>query len=233
MDRRKDDEPQTAQPRRGAALLDARREGVPAQRDGRKESPPGLVPRDARREALQKTLRELAPDALSKEARRRAARDRERRRWLSKELAAQQLEFIDGIAATAALLLQARDGAGDPIYPSDGRYGLLAALERIGGWPSISELARVLRVSKQAAREQVVAAARAGLLELLPDSHDRRAIQIGLTPGGKRMLAAVRGWQLNLVTTLLLGLQAREMRLAAHVLRVIRERLLASRENRG
>ena len=86
---------------------------------------------------------------------------------------------------------------------------------------------------EQAAREQVIGAARAGLLELLPDPRDRRSIQIGLTASGRRELAVVRARQSNLVATLLTGLEARDMRLVAHVLRVIRERLVASRKRNG
>jgi MarR family transcriptional regulator, temperature-dependent positive regulator of motility len=191
---------------------------------------------EAREQALRRALREVAPGsgAASRKAQRRAANhDRERRLWHSKALREEQFDFIRGITATATLLLQDRDVNGEPTYPTDARYILLTTLERIGGWPSISELARGLRVSKQAAREQVIGAARAGLLELLSDPYDRRSIQIGLTASGKRELAAVRARQFSLVATLLTGLEARDMRLVAHVLRVIRKRLLASRNPIG
>jgi DNA-binding MarR family transcriptional regulator len=198
-------------------------------------------PDQAAREAvLQKALRDVLrgvapePGASTTPSQRSAAsRDRERRRWMSNELHAEQAAFLQGITATANLLAAVRDSDGEPIYPTDARYNLLAALQRIGGWPSIAELARVQRVSKQAAREQVIGATRAGLLELLPDPQDRRAIQIGLTASGKRELAAVRTRQFNLVATLLNGLKAREMRLVAHVLSVIRDRLNAVRRDSG
>jgi DNA-binding MarR family transcriptional regulator len=191
---------------------------------------------EAREQALRRALREVAPGsggASAKTYGRATNNDRARRRWLSKALRDEQLDFIQGITATATLLQQAGDVNGKLVYPTDARYKLLTALQRIGGWPSISELARALRVSKQAAREQVIGAARAGLLELLPDPHDGRSIQIGLTASGKRELTAVRASQSNLVTTLLTGLEARDMRLVAHVLRVIRDRLLASRKRLG
>jgi DNA-binding MarR family transcriptional regulator len=190
----------------------------------------------ARERALRQALREVAPDvrpAGGKLAERAASHDRERRGWLSKQLSVEQVEFLQSIEATATLLREARDARGEPVHPTDARHSLLAALERIGGWPSISDLGRALRVSKQAAREQVIGAARAGLLELLPDPHDHRSLQIGLTAGGKRELATVRARQFNLVATLLTGLETRDMRLVAHVLRVIRERLVASRKRRG
>ena len=154
---------------------------------------PKVAERDARQQALLQALQEVAPGADTARGKPRHGatnHDRERRRRLSKALRAEEAAFIQAIAATATLLREARGVGGEPVYPTDARHDLLAALERIGGWPSISELARALRVSKQAAREQVIGAARAGLLELLPDPHDRRSIQVGLTAGGKRLLAA-------------------------------------------
>jgi len=193
--------------------------------------------RSLRETAPRGALREIALDAGASAGtvgRHALSRDRDRRRWLSKALRTEEAEFVQGITVTAALLQQARDANGEPVYPADARYQLLSALERVGGgWPSISELARAQRVSKQAARKHVIAAASRGLLELLPDPRDRRSIQIGLTASGKQTLAAVRARQFNLVARLLTGLEAREMRLVAHVLRVIRERLVAPRGRRG
>jgi DNA-binding MarR family transcriptional regulator len=160
-------------------------------------------------------------------------RDRERRRWLAKLQRAESLDFIRGITDTAALIQRARGAGGELVFRTDARYSLLAALERIGGWPSISELGRALGVSKQTAREQVIAAARAGLLELVPDPSDRRSIQIGLTPSGKTELAAARLSERALVASLLRGLGARDMKLVAHVLRVMRERLLRAERERA
>jgi DNA-binding MarR family transcriptional regulator len=142
------------------------------------------------------------------------------------------VEFVRGIMDTAALIQAAHDTGGEPVFRTDARYKLLAALDRIGGWPSISELGRALRVSKQAARQQVIAAASVGLLELVPDPSDRRSIQIGLTPSGKSQLAAARPRELSLLTMLLGSLGARDMRLVAHVLRVMRARLLRAERER-
>jgi DNA-binding MarR family transcriptional regulator len=161
-----------------------------------------------------------------------ADRDRSSRRWVAKVARAEGVEFVRGIIDTAALIQGAHHTSGEPVFRTDARYKLLAALDRIGGWPSIAEIARVLRVSKQAAREQVIAAARVHLLELVPDPTDRRSIQIGLTPSGKSELAAARTGELSLLAMLLGGLDARDMRLVAHVLRVMRERLLRAERER-
>lgn len=187
-----------------------------------------------REDILRAALREavLGSEAVHLARPLRAAdRDRSRRRWVAEVRRAEAVEFVRGIIDTAALIQGAHDTGGEPVFRTDVRYKLLVALDRIGGWPSISELGRALRVSKQACRQQVIAAARIDLLELVPDPSDRRSIQIGLTRSGKSELAAARSRELKLIATLLGGLGARDMRLVAHVLRVMRERLLrADRE---
>jgi DNA-binding MarR family transcriptional regulator len=183
-----------------------------------------------RKEILRAALREAAAgfDVLGAPTSGGADRDRERRRWLAKLQRAEAVEFVRGILDTAAALQRARTAGGEAVFRTDVRYTMLVALEQIRGWPSISELGRALRISKQAAREQVIAAAHAGLLELVPDPGDRRSIQIGLTPAGKAELAVGRGREFTRIATLLRGLGAPDMRLVAHVLRVMRERLLRS-----
>jgi hypothetical protein len=66
----------------------------------------------------------------------------------------------------------------------------------------------------------------------VPDPSDRRAIQIGLTPSGKSELAAAGLRESNLFTTLLGGLGARDMRLVAHVLDGMRQRLQRAERER-
>jgi len=206
----------------------------------------GPIPRRTRDEALRAALREAvrgspppsssavaapssaaaAPSSAVAAPSSAAPSDRGRRRRLADLWRIEATEFVRGIVETAALIEAARGGSGEPVFRTDPQYKLLAGLERIGGWPSISEIARELGVSRQAARQQVVAAARGGLLELVPDPYDRRSIQIGLSLAGKRELGAARVRELVLVTTLLSGLGDRDMRLVAHVLRVLRARLL-------
>jgi DNA-binding MarR family transcriptional regulator len=196
--------------------------------------------RKTREKALRNALREVlvgiepSVDAESSAAARvSATRDRERRRRLAEEGREQDSEFIRGIEDTAKLIREARSADGEPVYRTDACYRLLGSIERGGGWPSISGVARMLRVSKQAARQQVIAAAGIGLLETLPDPFDRRSIQIGLTLSGKRELAAARAREVAASDLLLRGLGVRERRLVAHVLRVMRARLSrAERERR-
>jgi len=185
----------------------------------------------ARDDALRAALREagLLSDGDSGSDSRSAsasdAKNRERRRYLGKVWRQEAVEFVRAIAATAALIEQARDLGGELVLRTDVQFTVLSALERIRGYPSISELARTLRVSKQAARQNVIAAMRAGSVELLRDTYDRRSIQIALTATARRELAAARSRELAWVVRLLNGLDAREMRLVAHVLRIIRRRI--------
>jgi DNA-binding MarR family transcriptional regulator len=158
-------------------------------------------------------------------------RERERRQRLAKSRREEDTEFVRAIEETAKLIRDARAPDGEPVYRTDIRYRVLAGIESGGGWPSMSGLGRVLRMSKQAARQQVIAAARMGLLELLPDPFDRRSMQIGLTPSGKNVLAAARAREHVASDLLIRGLGERGKRLVAHVLRVMRARLLrAERE---
>jgi DNA-binding MarR family transcriptional regulator len=189
----------------------------------------GRVPPRTREATLRAALRDAvrgSPPSSAVSLSAAASRDREQRRHLADLWRVEAADFVRGIVDTARLIEAACASNGERVFRTDPRYKLLAALERIGGWPSISELARELGVSRQAARQQFVAAARGSLLDLVPDPYDRRAIQIGLSPAGRRELGAARVRELVLVTTLLGGLADRHMRLVAHVLRVLRARLL-------
>ena len=199
-----------------------------------------MTGRKTREETLKDALREallgVTPSFDMKHSaanRGSAARERDRRRRLARDSRSEDAEFVRAIEDTAKLIREARAADGELVYRTDACYRLLAGIESGGGWPSISEIARMLRVSKQTAREQVIATARIGLLELMPEPFDRRSIQIGLTRSGKSELAAAQAREVAAGDLLLRGWGVRERRLVAHVLRVMRARLLrAERERR-
>jgi DNA-binding MarR family transcriptional regulator len=83
----------------------------------------------------------------------------------------------------------------------------------------------MLRVTRQSARARILAAEKAGAVELFPDPHDRRALQVALTPSGRRALEAHRLPGIAWVFTLLSGLEPSVMEATGNVLRVIRRRL--------
>jgi DNA-binding MarR family transcriptional regulator len=177
-----------------------------------------------REERLQAALHEATGGVTAAAAKERAANS-ERRRYLGRAWRAEALEFVNGITKTAELIERARAPNGELVFRRDPQFALLLALERLGGYPSISEIARALHMSRQAAGRIVAAAAQAAKLELLPDPYDRRSIQVALTPVGQRELAAMHARELTCITELLNGLGTRDMRLVEHVLRVIRRRL--------
>ena len=133
--------------------------------------------------------------------------------------------LIHEILATAERLAAARDGAGRRIMRAEADAKLLAAIARSHGCPSISDLARALRISRQAAHRLVSSAARAGRVNLCPNVDDRRILQVELTAVGRALLNAERSTEASWVITLLNGLDRREIARIAEVLAVIRRRL--------
>ena len=133
--------------------------------------------------------------------------------------------FLYGILETADRLKTARDFSGEPALRFDRRWTLLRAVERCGGCPTFSDVARLLRVTRQSARVLILAAEKAGVVELFPDSHDRRALQVALTSAGRGLLEAHRLPAVTWLFTLLNGLEPERMRATVHVLAVIRQRL--------
>jgi DNA-binding MarR family transcriptional regulator len=142
--------------------------------------------------------------------------------------------FLHEIVMVAARLKEARAFDGSPALHLDPRSRLLRAIERCGGAPTFSDLARSLGISRQTAREQALETARANLVELFQAPEDRRAWQVALTPAGRSCLEQQRMPQFAWLFTLLNGLEEAEMRRTAHVLRVIRLRLEGyARDQRG
>ena len=133
--------------------------------------------------------------------------------------------FLQAIIDAADRLREAHAFDGSLALALDARSDLLRAIERCGGAPSFADLGRLLRVSPPAARGRALAAAEAGVVELLPCPDDQRLIQVALTPAGRRALEARRVPPLDWVFTLLNGLTPAAMQSADHVLRVLSARL--------
>jgi hypothetical protein len=64
--------------------------------------------------------------------------------------------FLYEIVRTADALQEAKAFDGEPAMYFGARWRLLRAIERCGGAPTFSHLARALRISRQAAREGAV-----------------------------------------------------------------------------
>jgi DNA-binding MarR family transcriptional regulator len=133
--------------------------------------------------------------------------------------------FLHEIVRAADALKGAKAFDGEPALHYGARWQVLRAIERCGGAPTFSDLARSLRISRQTAREHAIRAARVGVVELLPAPDDRRVVQVALTPAGRRALEAQRMPALSWLLPLLNGLKPEAMRSTNHVLRVLRLRL--------
>jgi hypothetical protein len=92
--------------------------------------------------------------------------------------------FLHEIVNAADALREARAFDGEPALHFDRQAQVLRAIERCGGAPTFSDLGRLLRVSRQAARELAIAAERRGVVELFTSPDDRRALQVALSPKG-------------------------------------------------
>ena len=133
--------------------------------------------------------------------------------------------FLYAIVETGDCLRAARDFSREPALRLDRRSQLLAAIDKAGGGPSFSDVGRALRVTRQAARAMILAAEKAGVVELFADPHDRRSLRVALTPSGRRGLQSRRLPASEWTFTLLNGLPPESMRATAHVLGSLRERL--------
>lgn len=136
------------------------------------------------------------------------------------------------IVDTSAYLRAARDAYGDAVYPDDKQWVLIKAIEKSGCCPSISDVGRLLHVTRQTAHDLVTEAASIGIVELFTPSYDRRIVQVALTAAGRNRLAAVRNGEGFWVTVLLNGLEPPQMQVTTHVLEVIRRRLMRQEEDR-
>jgi len=147
------------------------------------------------------------------------------RRPLFRAFHVEATAFLCEIINAAERLREARAFDGSTPFRFDRQHELLATIERCGGAPTFSDLGRRLRISRQAARKLALAAEKRGVVELFTVHDDRRAIQVALTPVGRRALDGARMPQFAWLFTLLGGLEPHVMRETGRVLRVIRQRL--------
>ena len=132
-------------------------------------------------------------------------RHRRVRRPLFNEVHVEATAFLHEIVRVADCLREARAFDGEPALHFGARWQLLRAIERCGGAPTFADLARLLKMSRQAAREQALKTAEAGFVELFVAPDDRRLLQVALTPAGRRELERQRMPDFGWVFTLLKG----------------------------
>lgn len=134
--------------------------------------------------------------------------------------------FAERLRVAQASRQRKRQGA----TPATAR--LLRVVASSNRYLAIADAARLMRMTRQAARELVLRAAAEGTLELLPNRDDRRVLQLELTPRGRSALAALELEQRVWLDELLVGLSLRELDTTLGVLRGLRDRLVRF-EDRG
>jgi DNA-binding MarR family transcriptional regulator len=134
-------------------------------------------------------------------------------------------ELIQEIVAAAEAVSAARTFDGDPVFRTDAVWLLLSALERAKHCCSISDAARLLRMSRQRVQRAAHEAEIRGAVELAPNPDDARIVQVLLTRHGRAELAAARSIETPWLNVLLNGLDEHRMETTLQVVRVIRQRL--------
>jgi DNA-binding MarR family transcriptional regulator len=134
-------------------------------------------------------------------------------------------ELLEEIVSAAERIGAAHSAFGAPIFPTNAEARLLRTLEKSRYCLSLADVARALRISRQAAQQLAHAAVATGRVELEPNPDDRRILQAFLTPAGRAWLKATSAAQRTWLIVLLNGLDDRQMATTSHVLRVIRQRL--------
>lgn len=103
-------------------------------------------------------------------------------------------------------------------------WELLTAVDDSAYCLSISDLARVLRQSRQRVHRLAARLARKGYLEMRPNHDDRRLLQLFLTSSGKSLIAHARRQFSDVLRACILDADTRELLAAERVLRKLRLR---------
>ena len=135
------------------------------------------------------------------------------------------LSMLEEIQRTAAHITALRDAQMREAGLDQERWAVLLAISRSDYCLSISDLARVLNRSRQAAQRMTRQLARTGWIEHLPNVDDRRLLQLFLTPQGKSMIAQIRHRFDASVLAFSAHVNARTLRSTEELLRGLRARM--------
>ena len=141
-------------------------------------------------------------------------------RWL-----VNALSLMEAIQSTAAQISALRNEQMRDAGLDRQRWAVLLAISRSPYCLSISDLARVLKQSRQATHRAVLELARSGWLELLPNHDDRRILQLALTANGKSVIAQIRHRFSTSVLAFSAHLESREMNSTTSLLHRLRTRM--------
>ena len=145
----------------------------------------------------------------------------------------EQAELIEEITGAAAEIAAARGLGGEDVFRTDPVWVLLTTIERSQYCCSLSDIGRLMKITRQHAQRLALRAARRGYVELAHNDHDRRIVQLLLTKAGRAEIGSVRHHRRIWTAQLLLGLDRPRLITATHVVRVIRQRLARAESDRS
>jgi DNA-binding MarR family transcriptional regulator len=125
-------------------------------------------------------------------------------------------------------LLAAGDILTRPFRLSSALWQVLGAIA--DGGLSAAHIARNMGLTRQSVHRTVLLLTRAGLVELAPNPHHRRARLVRLTPRGHATLEKVMRVQVEWSNRLASGLSPATLKAATRVARTIRQRLERGRD---
>jgi DNA-binding MarR family transcriptional regulator len=110
------------------------------------------------------------------------------------------------------------------------QWRALAAIDRSTFVLSISDLARLLRRSRQSMHPLACGLERAGWVRFLPNQDDRRLLQMQITARGKSIVSAAEGSFNTWLLTMASDLSDHDLGKLVDTMRAIRERIARARD---
>ena len=110
------------------------------------------------------------------------------------------------------------------------QWRALAAIDRSTFVLSISDLARLLRRSRQSMHPLACGLERAGWVRFLPNQDDRRLLQMQITARGKSLVSAAEGSFNMWLLTMASDLSDHDLGKLADTMRAIHERIARARD---
>jgi DNA-binding MarR family transcriptional regulator len=131
----------------------------------------------------------------------------------------------------ASLLASGRSAICRNVGLSPERWRALAVIVHSPLVLSVSDLARRLRLSRQSVHRLALGLARAGWIQYLPNSDDRRLLQLEITASGKRILDEAEYRFTTWLTVMTYDLSEHELRQMVSAVRCVRERIARVRDH--
>jgi DNA-binding MarR family transcriptional regulator len=138
--------------------------------------------------------------------------------------------LMQEIHNTASCLSAGRAVICQEVGLSAERWRALVVLRRSSYLLSISDLARQLRLSRQSVHQLTVGLERARWIRFLPNSCDRRLLQMEITDAGRSILSAVENRLNAWLVKMFDNLEERELRKLVNTMRALRGRIARTRD---